>query len=86
MTRFWPEGDPIDMVLDGQGSPLRFTWQGRSHRLQQVQQRWQIDTDWWSEEGRIWRDYLAVTTADGLLCVIYYDFLQEGWYVGKVYD
>ena len=74
------------MVTDKRGQPFRFAWQGRSHRLQQVQQRWQVDSDWWSEEGRIWREYLAVITTGGLLCVIYFDFLEQGWYLAKIYD
>ncbi|MEZ4719647.1 MAG: hypothetical protein R2851_26715 [Caldilineaceae bacterium] len=51
MTRLWPQGQPIDVATDSHGRPVRFDWQGRSHRLKQVQQRWQVDTDWWSEEG-----------------------------------
>ena len=74
------------MVIDSQGRPLRFVWQGRSHRLQQIQQRWQIDSDWWSEEGRVWRDYFAVITTSGILCVIYFDLLEQVWYVAKIYD
>ena len=35
---------------------------------------------------RVWRDYLAVVTTDGLLCVLYYDMLDEGWYLAKLYD
>ncbi len=71
MSRLWPEGESISVQTDD-ARPARcaFTWQGAAtHRLAQIQQRWQVDTDWWSEAGRIWRDYVAVTTTDGLLCV-----------------
>lgn len=86
MTRLWPQGQPIVVVCDQQERPIRFVWQGRIHRLQQVQQRWQIDSDWWSESGRVWRDYLAVTTTGGLLCVLYQDLLTQEWFLAKVYD
>ncbi|MCB0074137.1 MAG: hypothetical protein KDE20_21880 [Caldilineaceae bacterium] len=86
MTRLWPQGQPIDVATDSHGRPVRFDWQGRSHRLKQVQQRWQVDTDWWSEEGRVWRDYQAVITTDGLLCVLYLDLLEQRWYLAKLYD
>ena len=55
-------------------------------RLQQIQQRWQVDSDWWSEEGRIWRDYFAAITTSGLFCVLYFDLLEQGWYMAKIYD
>ena len=86
MTRLWPEGEPIEMRVDGQGRPLRFIWQGRAHQVEQLQQRWQVDSDWWSEEGRVRRDYLTVTTANGLLCVLYFDMLDQSWYLAKLYD
>ena len=86
MTRLWPEGESIEVDTDEEGRPVGFTWQGQSYRLHQIQQRWQVDNDWWREEGRIWRDYLAVTTTTGLLCVIYRDLAGDGWFVAKVYD
>ena len=72
--------------MDSEERPVRFRWQGRLYRLQRVQQRWQVDSDWWSAEGRVWRDYLAVTTFEGIFCVIYYDHLRDGWFVGCMYD
>ena len=86
MSRLWPEGESIIVRLDEQGRPVRFTWHGQAHRLVQVHQRWQVDTDWWSDEGRIWREYLAVTTTAGLFCVIYQDLEKQTWFLAKVYD
>ena len=86
MTRLWPDGTEITVVVDERGQPAVFDWQGRRYRLQRVQQRWQIDSDWWSETGRVWRTYLAVTTENGLFCVIYYDMLAQVWYLEKLYD
>lgn len=86
MSRLWPEGEPITVQTDAAGRPLRFSWQQRVHPLLKIQQRWQVDTDWWSEEGRIWRSYLAVTTTTGLLCVIYQDLLTDDWFLSKIYD
>ncbi len=86
MSRLWPQGEPIRMQCDAHGRPLRFVWRERTYLLAQIQQRWQVDTDWWCEEGRIWRDYVAVTTTGGLLCVIYQDLLTEQWFLSKLYD
>ncbi len=76
----------IEMESDSAGRPVRFGWRGRTYRLQRVQQRWQVDSDWWSAEGRVWRDYMAVVTLEGLFCVIYYDYLDECWHMSRVYD
>jgi hypothetical protein len=86
MSRLWPEGEPIAVHLDEQGRPTAFTWCRRRHRLLQVQQHWQVDVDWWSTSGRARREYLAVTTVDGLFCVIYHDLGSREWRLAKVYD
>lgn len=86
MTRLWPAGLPLRVYVGHDGAPRRFTWQGHHYRVAHIQQRWQVDTDWWEAGGRLWRDYLAVVTQEGLFCVIYQDLLDEQWYLSKVYD
>ena len=86
MSRLWGEGQAIGVTLDVHGWPERFVWQQRAHAVQRVLQYWQVDTDWWSEQGRVCRDYVCVTTADGLLCVVYCNLLDQHWYLAKVYD
>jgi hypothetical protein len=86
MSRLWPEGEPIAVQTNAQAQPVRFTWRGRTYRLARVQQHWEVDVDWWRDAGRVWRAYLAVTTTDGLLCVIYQDLEHKGWFLAKLYD
>jgi hypothetical protein len=86
MSRLWPEGESIRVQTDDCGRPHHFTWHDRTYILAQIQQRWQVDTDWWSAEGRIWREYLACTTTSGLLCVLYQDLLSESWFLARLYD
>ena len=86
MTRLWTTGQEIRVQRDAHGELVKFTWQGRTHPIHKIRQQWQVDTDWWSEEGRVFREYFAVTTTDGLLCVLYLDFLDEQWYLAKCYD
>jgi hypothetical protein len=86
MTQLWPTGQPITMTVDNDGAPIHFVWQEQRHLVHQVIQRWELDLEWWRMEGRIWRDYLALITADNLLCVIYYDRLGEQWLLVRVYD
>ena len=54
--------------------------------MQKIRQRWQVDGDWWGEQGRVWREYMALTTADGMLCVIYFDLLDQSWHLSRLYD
>ena len=99
MTRLWPEGKPVK-AWGGEeapagtqtGVPAGFTWEGASHRIRQVCNRWRIHTNWWGhahwwEPGEaIWREYLKVTTDTGLLCLLYRDLLKGGWFLARVYD
>jgi hypothetical protein len=34
----------------------------------------------------IWREYVKVTTDTGLLCLLYHDLIQSGWFLARVYD
>jgi hypothetical protein len=86
MSRLWPDGEPIAIHTDAQGRPAGFTWQGQPHRLAQIHQRWQVDVDWWSTEGRAAREYLAATTLAGLFCVIYQELESGQWRLAAVYD
>lgn len=86
MTRLWSEGESIRVLQDGHGRPRQFVWKGQTHWVGEVHQMWEVDTDWWSEEGRVYRDYFALTTDNGLLCVLYHDRLHSQWRLAKVYD
>ena len=86
MTRLWPDGESIDVETDVHGQPVRFTWQGHRHVVHRIRQNWQVDSEWWQPSGRVWRDYVAVTTAGGLLCVLFHDRLTDEWFLEKVYD
>jgi len=86
MTRTWRNGYPIDVKLDRLGRPIRLLLNGRWLTVRRVEQHWQVDTDWWSESGRVWRDCYALTTVEGMLCVIYLDMVINKWWLEKVYD
>jgi hypothetical protein len=86
MTQLWSEGEPITVAMGSRGQPVRFIWQGRPHPILRIVQHWQLDQDWWSEQGHLWREYLAVLTATGLFCVIFQDLADQHWYLVRVYD
>lgn len=86
MTQLCSPALPVRMETDSAGSPARFFFRDLLHRVLRIEQRWQIDTDWWDAEGRVHRDYYAVTTLEGALIVLCYDHLEPGWYISRVYD
>jgi len=86
MTRLWPDGRNIEVETNQLGQPLSFVWRGRRHRVQHVRQQWRVSTDWWDPRGQAERDYMAVTTSHGLLCVLFRDLADESWTLSKVYD
>ena len=86
MTRTWRNGLPIDIKVDQLGRPIRFALNGHRYRVRRIEQHWQVDTDWWTEGGRVWRDYYALTTVEGMLCVVYLDMIRHNWWLERVYD
>ena len=85
-ARFWPDGEPVQMTTDERGRPLRFLWQGERHTVDCICNRWRVDEDWWRGGGRSWRDYIKLTTKEGLLCLLVYDLVRDDWLLVRVYD
>lgn len=86
MTRLWQQGEPITVTLNRHQQPIRLAWRRHTYTIQRIQQQWSVDVDWWDERGQIQRVYFAITTTSGLLCVIFYDQLEEAWLLNKIYD
>ena len=84
MTRLWSGGMAIRVWCHADGAPMRLRWQGQSHIVQRVANRWRVDFGWW--RLRIWRDYYKILTATGLLMVVYHDLMTDLWYAQRVYD
>ena len=91
MTRLWAEGEAVE-AWGGADVPDGFRWQGTAHEVATVCNRWQIHTLWWrppqgdGSEGAIWRAYVKVITSSGLLCLLYHDLPDGGWFLARVYD
>lgn len=86
MSRLWREGHPITVTFNRQGLPVFFVWQEHTYAVERILQAWDIVSDWWSEEGEIEREYYAVTTTTGLLCVLFFDRMDQIWRLTRVYD
>jgi hypothetical protein len=66
--------------------PVGFAWQGGTHRVLEVCNRWRIHTRWWEPGETVWREYLKIATDTDLLCLIYRDLLSGGWFLARLYD
>ena len=84
MTRFWPEGLPIQVEPDAAGLPWYLRWQGRDHPVRHIVRRWRVDTRWWREPVR--REYISLITTTGLWLLIYRDLDTGQWCVQRLYD
>ena len=86
MTRLWPEGDPVEVEVDGDGLPVRFCQRGAWHAVAQIANRWRVRAGWWLPDAEAAREYVKLTTTDGLLCTLYRDLRDGAWYCARVYD
>ena len=97
MTRFWPEGQSIDVntcteLTHGQENhglvpdeiPDHFSWHQSEHRIEEILEIWRIDIDWWRTQK--WRTYFRLITNTGLLVIIYQDLVNEKWFLQRLYD
>jgi hypothetical protein len=86
MTRLWPAGEPVDVVLKPDGLPSRFLWRGRWHTVAAVANRWRVRSSWWQPAADAHREYIKLTTTDGLLCTLYHDLREGSWRLMRLYD
>jgi hypothetical protein len=85
MTHLLAEPEAIQ-IWGSEEAPEGFVWQGRLHGIEQISNRWQVHTRWWEPGKAIWRRYWKVTTDTGLLCQLYHDLLEGGWFLSRLYD
>lgn len=74
----------IPVTLNAREQPQTFVWRGKRQWVRRVCNHWRIESEWWSEP--VARDYYKLFTGDGLICVIYQDRLQGGWYFERLFD
>ena len=93
--RAWLKGKAIDVwtgtagavgVGKGADVPKGFVWRGTRHRVDRVCNRWRVHTRWWEPDQAVWREYFKVVTDTGILCQIYHDLADGGWFLARVYD
>ncbi|RME81668.1 MAG: hypothetical protein D6775_13020 [Caldilineae bacterium] len=84
-ARLWQSGEAIRVVCDEYGRPLRFWWRGTRHEVAQICNRWRVHARWWQASDG-WREYIKLTTEDGLLCLLACDLEHQVWELARLYD
>ena len=82
MSKLYKPAKPIEVQLDERGRPLVVHWRGTPYRGETCD-HWRVHTGWWEQE--VWRDYYLWEGRD-LVCEVYRDRLNDGWYMHRVYD
>lgn len=77
------EPEAIDARVDRLGRPVAIRAKGRWIAVQNVQDVWRIDDEWWRAE--ISRLYFLVALANGRLCTVFRDLIvgdcRRGWFL-----
>lgn len=73
----------IEVQTDPDGIPQHLNAEPLVGPVQPMR-RWLVDVDWWSRP--VSREYWKVLLRGKLLCEIYHDLDQEGWFVERIYD
>ena len=84
--RQYPEGVPIRVRVQGDGSPVAFVWAGETHRIETIEAVREPRLDWWAAGGEVHRLYYLVVTHRGVVCEIYRDVAADEWFVGRRLD
>jgi hypothetical protein len=84
VTRLWPAGEPVQVTAGPDGLPRAFLRRGTWHTVDHIANRWRVRASWWSVEA--WREYVRLTTTDGLLCTLYCDLRTRAWFCSRLFD
>lgn len=74
---------PIEVRTDEHGAPQHLRGDPLIGEVEVVQ-RWVAELDWWDRP--VSREYWRVLLRGRLLCEIYQDRLEGGWFLERVYD
>lgn len=76
---------PVSITVEGSDfdCPHSFFWDGMVHPIEDCNNSWRVDVEWW--RLRVCRDYYMVHTTTGLLVVIYRDMSTNLWYLQRLY-
>lgn len=84
MSHVWPDGLPLDVVCDAEGTPLRLRLRGGWHHVAEVGARWRVRKGWW--RAARWREYVTLATAGHLLLTLARELPDGPWELLYLHD
>ena len=84
MAKILEKPEELTVTMNVQGVPLTLARNGAKQRVTRVYRSWQKAEEWW-DEG-VTRSYFMVKTSKGMVCDIYRDMPEGGWYLSRIHD
>ena len=69
---------PVAILVGETAQPVADVRNGRRHRVEEIQDGWRIDDEWWRTP--ISRRYYRVVLDDGSLRTVFHDLVVDAWY------
>jgi hypothetical protein len=84
LAKMLEKPEELKVTVNVQGVPLTLARNGEKQRVTKVYESWQKVEEWWGKE--VTRNYFRVKTSKGLVCDIYRDTPDGGWFLSRVHD
>ena len=84
MAKILEKPEELKVTVNVQGVPLTLARNGEKQRVTRVYQSWQKVEEWRGKE--VSRNYFMVKTSKGLVCDIYRDMPDGGWYLSRIHE
>jgi hypothetical protein len=83
VSRLLAEPAPVAVEIADE-VPARLGVERRQYRVERILARWRLETDWW--RAPLSREYWKLWLSGDLVCEVYRDCLQGGWWLTRWYD
>ena len=83
MSRLLRHPERLWVRENDRGEPLFLCHAGKLQPVRTIQARWRVDVGWWGKA--VVREYFRVETPE-LVCEVYRDLQNGGWYLQRLYD
>ena len=84
MAKILEKPEELNVTVNVRGVPLTLARNGEKQRVTKVYQSWQRVEEWWGKE--VTRNYFMVKTNKGMVCDIYRDTPEGGWYLSRIHE
>jgi len=84
LAKMLEKPEELKVTVNVQGTPLTLARNGAKQRVTRVYESWQKVEEWWGKE--VTRNYFRVKTSKGLVCDIYRDTPDGGWFLSRVHQ